>query len=329
MKRSSVSVASIGATKATVVGRTRARSASSRPSRSVLTKRSPYTRPGWCGTARAGYAEDHDDAELHRARHEARRRPRGDHAPAGPAQRAQRPRPHPQARALERGRPELHRRPRDARPAGRRRTRDGRRRRGAHRHARRLPQRHTGRAGRRAHLGRLLGRPRRRHRPPRCARPRLLRRDRRPPRRDRQDRGARPGHPGHADRRRQASSSSTTGSCAPTWRTTTAHCVPPTPPPKRRPRERPPRDVGRAARHLPQRPLGGRQRGRRDGRTARQAHHRSRRAPMSSTSWSRTSGTIGNACARSSKGLARQATASRRPRGGSRARPTASPWPSP
>ena len=153
VKRSWVSVASIGATKPAVVGRTRARSASSRVSRSVLMWRSfPGRRrlvhDRTCGTGSAGYADDHDDTELHRARHEARRRPRGDRNAPGPAERAQRPGPHPQARALERGRPELHRRAHDARSAGRWRAGDGRRRRGAHRDPRRLPVRHTGRTGR-------------------------------------------------------------------------------------------------------------------------------------------------------------------------------------
>ncbi len=99
--------------------------------------------------------------------------------PAGAAQRLQRPPPHPQARALERGRPELHRR----------RTRCSTRRsrlvRGyADAVAERIaalggvPPRARRRDPRGPHLGRLRPRPRHGARPPRRPRPRLHRRRR-------------------------------------------------------------------------------------------------------------------------------------------------------
>src|SRR6185295_9469094 len=59
-------------------------------------------------------------------------------------QRAERPRAHPEARALERDRTSLHRRAHDARPAGRRRAGDGGRRRRTHRDARRIALRTPG-----------------------------------------------------------------------------------------------------------------------------------------------------------------------------------------
>ena len=77
------------------------------------------------GRARPGVGGRHGSTriivrQVHRPGHDDRGRHRGRRHPAGPAQRAHRPRAHAEARPLERRRSALHRRARDARPAGRR-----------------------------------------------------------------------------------------------------------------------------------------------------------------------------------------------------------------
>ena len=90
----------------------------------------------------------------------------------------QRPASHAEARPLERGRPELHRRARDDRPSGRAGPWLRRRSRRADRDAGQVSARHARRDHQRPHLGRLLGRARHRAGTPGRARSRLYRRHR-------------------------------------------------------------------------------------------------------------------------------------------------------
>ena len=143
------------------------------------------------------------DARIHRPRNDRQGRPRGRRPAAEAAQHVQRPAPDAQARALERGRPELHRRPRDDRPAGRAGPWLRRRGRRTRCDAWRVAAGHPRRDHQGPHLGRLLGRPRHRAGASGRARPGVHRRHRGHPQGHPPPGRHRPGHPGHADRPRR------------------------------------------------------------------------------------------------------------------------------
>ena len=129
---------------------------------------------------------------------------RGCRAAAEGAQHVQRPAPDAQARALERRRPELHRRPRDDRPAGRTGPRIRRRGRRAHRRPRQVAAGHARERSSRTAPGtttRSTATPCRRTSPRSTWSTTGV--DRGHPQEHRPARGPRPGVRGHADRPRR------------------------------------------------------------------------------------------------------------------------------